>query len=66
MANYPKKMKDPTETALTAIQEALSTSEQPAGARSGAPGEATAQQREASRRSARTASPVRGRGLSRG
>jgi len=29
MANYPKKMKDPTESALTAIQEALSTTTEP-------------------------------------
>ena len=32
MATQPKKMKDPAETALTAIQEALSATEQ-AGAR---------------------------------
>jgi hypothetical protein len=35
MANSPKKMQDPTETALTAIQEVLSTSDQPADSHSG-------------------------------
>ena len=29
MANNPKKIKDPTDTALTAIQEVLSTTDQP-------------------------------------
>ena len=29
MANYPKKMKDPTEVALSAIQDALSIRDNP-------------------------------------
>jgi len=57
MANYPKKMKDPTDTALTAIQEVLSTTEQPAGGRTGIPTEPAGQPREASRRVARGSTP---------
>jgi len=34
MANNPKKIKDPTDTALTAIQEVLSTTDQPSSGRS--------------------------------
>ena len=34
MANNPKKIKDPTDTALTAIQEVLSTTDQPSTGRS--------------------------------
>ena len=41
MANYPKKMKDPTDTALTAIQEVLSISDEPAGGRTGTPDRAS-------------------------
>src|SRR5262249_5140277 len=33
MANNPKKIKDPTDTALNAIQEVLSTTEQPGAGR---------------------------------
>ena len=56
MANYPKKLKDPTDNALTAIQEVLSTTDQPADKGRGT-GAETASQREAGRR-ARAAAPT--------
>ena len=49
MANNPKKMKDPTDQALNAIQEVLSTSDQPAGRNEPAM-ESSAPPREAARR----------------
>src|SRR6202048_3423260 len=40
MANNPKKVKDPTEVALSAIQEALNISDAPAGDRGSVPRDA--------------------------
>ena len=40
MANIPKKMQDPTDGALTAIQEVLNSADNPAEDRSGTPAEA--------------------------
>ena len=60
MANNPKKIKDPTDTALTAIQEVLSTADQPSSSRSDTAGEPIAPPpRESGRRGARTAAPER-------
>ena len=40
MANIPKKMQDPADNALTAIQEVLNSADNPAEARSGTPSDA--------------------------
>ena len=50
MANYPKKMKDPTDTAMTAIQEVLSSADDPAENRVEAPAEPSIQPSEPPRR----------------
>src|SRR5437868_6211542 len=64
MANNPKKIKDPTDTALTAIQEVLSTADQPSTSRSDMAGEPMAPPpRESGRRGARTATPAPDKGL---
>ncbi|MEX2035156.1 MAG: negative regulator of septation ring formation, partial [Xanthobacteraceae bacterium] len=51
-------MKDPTDPAVTAIQEVLSTTDQPADARTGTPNEAAGQPRETARRGARAPTPA--------
>ena len=53
MANNPKKMKDPTDQALNAIQEVLSTTDQPSGRTEPAMDQASAPPREATRRGRR-------------
>src|SRR5882757_8394079 len=64
MANNPKKIKDPTDTALTAIQEVLSTTDQPSTGRSDMAGDPmAAPPRESGRRGARTAAPAPDKGL---
>src|SRR5262245_15091076 len=56
MANNPKKMKDPTDQALNAIQEVLSTTDQPSGRTEPAMDQASAPSpREATRRGRRDA-----------
>jgi hypothetical protein len=54
MANNPKKMKDPTDQALTAIQEVLNVSDEPTGSFA----EPAAPQRDAARRGPRVTSPT--------
>ena len=54
MANNPKKMKDPTDQALNAIQEVLTTTDQPNRSEP-AMDQASAPQREAGRRGRRDA-----------
>src|SRR5215212_5305661 len=59
MANNPKKIKDPTDTALTAIQEVLSTADQPSTGGSDTADDAiSAPPRESGRRGARTSAPA--------
>ena len=63
MANNPKKIKDPTDTALTAIQEVLSNTEQPSTDNADSAGDPiSAPPRETGRRGARTASPAPDKG----
>src|SRR5258708_22991178 len=64
MANNPKKIKDPTDTALTAIQEVLSTTDQPSTGRSDtADDPMSAPARESGRRAARSAPAAADKGL---